>query len=153
MSFREKARDCANLDHASPGAGSYSQSGRGFVYLSPVSLVAGELCLQGDTQRQFISHLLTRGRIGKTSKADRRPRKPCRQKKLRVVDNEELHAEKVRGKQMIKRMDRKLIHAATQNYRNMASTKSEKRESYYKNLEKNKTADVLTSNGSDIEVP
>lgn len=61
--------------------------------------------------------------------------------------------QKVRGKQMIKRMDRKLIHAATQNYRNMASTKSEKRESYYKNLEKNKTADVLTSNGSDIEVP
>lgn len=96
MSFREKARDCANLDHASPGAGSYSQSGRGFVYLSPVSLVAGELCLQGDTQRQFISHLLTRGRIGKTSKADRRPRKPCRQKKLRVVDNEELHAESQR---------------------------------------------------------
>lgn len=35
--------------------------------------------------------------------------------------------QKVRGKQMIKRMDRKLIHAATQNYRNMASTKSEKK--------------------------
>lgn len=34
--------------------------------------------------------------------------------------------QKVRGKQMIKRKDRKLIHAATQNYRNVASTKSEK---------------------------
>lgn len=36
--------------------------------------------------------------------------------------------QKVRGKQMIKRNDRKLIHAATQNYRNVASTKSEKRD-------------------------
>lgn len=59
-SFREKTHGYACHDRVCLGEGFSSHGEKMFVSLNPVALEAGELCLQGDTDK--VTNLVTRGR-------------------------------------------------------------------------------------------
>ena len=61
MSFREKTRDCVNLDYAPPDVDLCSQSETTTFVPSRVAPEAAELCLQGGHTHIIYSNLVSQG--------------------------------------------------------------------------------------------